>query len=82
MNSFVCIHIWQALELYAVAEQYDSANVIMLANYAILLCEQLGAGVEGAVAKGRTVLQKAETIFGDAASSNGDILRARAACDR
>ena len=76
------MYVWQALELYAVAEEHDSANIVMLANYAILLCEQLGAEVEGAVAKGRTVLQKAETAFGDAAASNGDILRAKAACER
>ena len=79
---YVCMYVWQALELYAVAEEHDSTNIVMLANYAILLCEQLGAEVEGAVAKGRTVLQKAETVFGDAAASNGDISRAKAACQR
>ena len=70
----------QALNLYAIAEEKDAGNVIMLANYAILLCEQLGARVEGAREKGLALVGKGEMIVDVARNPNPDLLRAKAAC--
>lgn len=70
----------QALNLYAIAEEKDAGNVIMLANYAILLCEQLGERVEGAREKGLALVEKGEIIVDVARNPNQDLLRAKAAC--
>jgi len=67
----------RALELYKVAETTDTSNVIMLANYAILLCEHLSQEEDASMKiQGVQVLQKAQSID----ATNADVVRAIAAC--
>ena len=69
----------RALELYKLAEVKDPSNVIMLANYAILLCEHLTQDDNTDMKlRGEEVLQKAQSID----AINADVLRAMAACKR